>query len=208
VRQADRNALLGKAAVACGVYYVLAILALHAIQRDVNPLNVFMSEYVLGRAGVLMTTTFFVWAAGLAALAIAFRDTLTLHRKGKIGVVFLWIGVLGLIGSGLFPTDPHSRIATTAGALHVVSGLIALPVMTVGMILLSLEFGDDQRWRAIATIALTLAVFRLIPFLSGLVLRGGPGSGLAQRISIGVGIVWMILVGSRVTRISRNAQLP
>lgn len=200
--------MLGKAAVACGVYYVLAILALHAIQRDVNPLNVFMSEYVLGRAGVLMTTTFFVWAAGLAALAIALRDTLTLHRKGKIGVVFLWIGVLGLIGSGLFPTDPHSRIATTAGALHVVSGLIALPVMTVGMILLSLEFGGDQRWRAIATIALTLAVFRLIPFLyTGLVLRGGPGSGLAQRISIGVGIIWMTLVGSRLIRISRP-QLP
>src|SRR5262249_15428732 len=73
--------------------------------------------------------------------------------------------LLGLIGAGLFPTDPLSRIATTAGALHVVSSLIALPPMTVGMILLSLEFGGDQRWRAIATIALTPAVVRLIPFL-------------------------------------------
>jgi hypothetical protein len=38
-------------------------------------------------------------------------------------------------------------------------------------------------------------------------LRGGTGAGLAQRISIGVGIVWMTLVGSRLIRISR-AQLP
>lgn len=200
--------MLGKIAVVCGVYYVLAILALHAIQRHVNPLNVFMSEYVLGRAGLLMTTTFFVWAAGLSAIAMAVRDTLTLHPKGKVGLAFLWIGVLGLISSGLFPTDPHSRIVTTAGAIHVVSGLIALPVMTVGMIVLSLEFSRDQRWDPIATIALTLAVFRLIPFVyTGLVLRGGPGSGLAQRISIGVGIAWIILVGSRLTRISRQTQL-
>lgn len=196
-RRAASPATLGRLAVACAVYYFAVIVILHVVQPDLDPVQHFMSEYVHGRMGFLMVTTFFVLSFGIGALAVALRRTLVVHRTGKFGLILLWLGVIGLVGSGVFPTDPGNPVTTT-GKLHVVFGLLGLPTLGAGLILVSLAFRRAEHWRSIAPIALVLAATFLIAFLSIMfVFGGGPGSGVVQRVAIGAVLVWMMFVGHR-----------
>ncbi|HKK08982.1 MAG TPA: DUF998 domain-containing protein [Gemmatimonadota bacterium] len=189
---------LGKLAIASAIYYAVAVLILHVVQRDLDPIDHFMSEYVRGPGGFVMTTTFFVWALGIAGLAVALRRRLDLAARGKVGLVLLWIGALGIAGAGTFATDAGEPV-TTAGVLHVLSGLLGLPALGVGLLLVSLGFRRNDRWRSLAPLAVTLALLFLAGFLSIMfVFADGPGSGLVQRVAIGTVLVWMAVVGHRM----------
>lgn len=197
---------LGSVAIAAAVYYAVAVIILHFLQRDLDPIDHFMSEYVLGRAGFLMTTTFFVWALGLASLAVALRRTLVLSRSSKAGLVLVWIGVLGIVGAGSFAADPGDPVTTT-GVLHALFSVLGLPALGSGLLLVSFGFRRDERWRSMAPPAVVLALIFLAGFLSIMfVFAGGPGSGVAQRVAIGAVLIWMVLVGRRVG--ARNAHVP
>lgn len=197
---------LGTLAIASAVYYAVAVLILHVVQRDLNPIDRFMSDYVLGRAGFLMTTTFFVWAVGLASIAVALPRVLASSRSRKVGLVLLWLGVVGILGAGFFATDPGDPV-TTSGKIHVLSSLLGLPALGIGLLLVSLGFRRDERWRSIAPLAVTLALAFLAGFLSIMfVFAGGRGSGAAQRATIGVALVWMVVVGYRIA--ARGRHLP
>lgn len=196
-RRAPSPATLGRLAVACAVYYFAVVVILHVAQPELDPVRHFMSEYVRGRMGFLMVTTFFALGFGVGALAVALRRTIANQRTGKLGLILLWCGVVGLVGSGVFPTDPGDPVTTT-GKLHVVFGLLGLPALGVGLILVSLAFRRAKHWRSMTPIALLLAAIFMIGFLSIMfVFGGGRGSGVAQRVAIGAVLVWMILVGRR-----------
>jgi hypothetical protein len=63
----------------CAAYYVIVGVALHVLEPEFDPRFRFMSEYVWGAYGWLMTTTFFV--LGLAAFVVAaeLRDVHQFH---------------------------------------------------------------------------------------------------------------------------------
>ena len=52
-------------------YYVVVIVFLHIVSPEIHPTRQFMSEYVVGRYGTLMTTTFFALGLGSLALSLA-----------------------------------------------------------------------------------------------------------------------------------------
>jgi Protein of unknown function (DUF998) len=95
---------LGLLAIASVVYYVLAVLAMHLLQPELDPLAVPMSEYVLGAYGPVMTTTFFVLCAGLLAVGFGLIQTLPRTRVTKVAFSVTLIASAGLLIAGIFPT--------------------------------------------------------------------------------------------------------
>ena len=95
--------ILGSAVV-LGVVTVFALyVLLHVLRPDYNPLRRFLSEYAVGRFGVLMTAAFFLQALISLALVIGlFRDV---RHSGSLlaGCAFLTVATVALTVSGGIP---------------------------------------------------------------------------------------------------------
>lgn len=160
------------------------VVTLHVLEPAFDPLHRFMSEYVLGRWGLLMRSAFFALAASGALLAGAMRTrakwTVPLGLAG-------WS--LGMLLAGVFVTD-----ASLGGAPHTTTGLVhdlAADLAFVSVAVAAFESGPRGRIVALAMVA---AVF------------GGRAldvPGLGQRAFATIAIVWQAAVAARPT--SRQA---
>ena len=196
---------LGRLAIASVVYYVLAVLAMHLVQPELDPLAVPMSVYVLGAYGSVMTTTFFVLCAGI--LGVGFGLIQTLPRTGAIKVAF-WVTLIasaGFLIAGIFPTDWPPPMRSTSSQLHVLGGLLAFPSMIIATCLFSLKFRRDGYWRRVSGIALTLSACVFAAYIMGIFFVAAQFGfiGLVQRLFLALLFAWMILVGLHLNRAPR-----
>ena len=206
----------GLLAIASVAYYVLAVLAMHFLQPELDPLTVPMSVYVLGAYGFLMTTTFFVLCAGLLGVGFGLIRTLPRTRLTTVAVALTVIASVGFLIAGIFPTDWPPPMRSTSSQLHGLGGLLAFPAVTIAAVLFSLKFRSDEYWRRASVAALALSTGIAATFASFYVLiaasiaegvedRAPDFLGLAQRVFLALLLVWMILVGRHLTRARRNA---
>ena len=56
------------------LYFVVAIMILHVLRPDLNPIRRAVSNYAVGPFGLLMTIAFFTLALSEFALALGFAD--------------------------------------------------------------------------------------------------------------------------------------
>jgi hypothetical membrane protein len=135
-----RIATISRAIVnVCAAYYVIVGVALHILEPEYDPRFRFMSEYVWGAYGWLMTTTFFV--LGLAAFAVAagLRDVHQSSRSARIGFGLLTVGALFVCLAGVFKEFiPHAAASA-----------VAIPSIVMAALLLSLSFRQARRWQTI-----------------------------------------------------------
>ncbi|HUE81826.1 MAG TPA: DUF998 domain-containing protein [Pyrinomonadaceae bacterium] len=191
---------LGLMVIASVVYYVLAVLALHVVQPQVNPLKAPMSAYVLGAYGPVMTSTYFVLCVGLLGVGFGLIKALPRTWLVKIAFAAALIACAGVLVAGIFPLDWPPPPRTSSGRLHALGGMLAFYAMALAPGLFSLNFRSDGYWRRVSVVALALsagiiAVFSLFLFA----IRGGFG-GFAQRLFLAVLFSWMIVVGLHLTR--------
>ena len=202
--------ILGSAVV-LGVASVFALyLLLHVLRPDDNPLRRFLSEYAVGRFGVLMTAAFFLQALIAVALVIGlFREV---RHSGSLlaGCAFLTVAAITLIVSGVFPTDLSEpaghppRVMTRAGMVHQTAGAISFVSRIVAFLLLSLAYRRDIRWQALAPTAHRVAVAFLVLFVSFVFMVRWDLGGVAQRGTVAVGLLWMFLSGLHLRRVERR----
>lgn len=94
---------------------------LHVLRTDCDPRHRFVSEYVVGAWGGLMTSVFFVLAAGVLVLARGLRRS---AAQKEAGILTLWVLlVLAACGSALMAFFPaYLNVTpvhlTMAGRLH------------------------------------------------------------------------------------------
>ena len=72
------------------VYYASAIVLLHLLRTDYGPGYRFLSEYVIGPYGALMTSTFFVLSVGSLALSFGLWRSVSAKRRFLPGLL-LWL---------------------------------------------------------------------------------------------------------------------
>ncbi len=85
--------------------FLLALIVLHFLKRELDPSQGLINEYEIGEYGWLMQAAFFSWAAGLLFALIAMWPTLF----SGVGVFARWwflVIVLSLIGVGVFKAEP------------------------------------------------------------------------------------------------------
>lgn len=119
-------------------YYVGAIVLLHVLRTDYDPGYRYLSEYVVGPYGTLMTSTFFVLSVG--SLALSFGLWRSVYSKLRfLPGLLLWLTWAGAVFlAGIYPSDLQGLPQTRIGQIHNQMGTVAFPSATLALPLLSL----------------------------------------------------------------------
>jgi hypothetical membrane protein len=177
----------------CAAYYVIVGIALHFLEPEFDPRFRFMSEYVWGAYGWLMTTTFFV--LGLAAFTVAagLRDVHQSSRSARLGFGLLAVGALFVCLAGVFKDFIP----------HLAAGAVAIPSIVMAVLLLSWSFRRTAGWHTLYRATFLIAFAMLAAFLSIIVHVAMPG--LMQRVFLCLFLLWLSIVVHRLVRVTRGA---
>jgi hypothetical membrane protein len=182
-------------------YYVLVGATLHILEPDYDPGFKFMSDYAWSYHGWLMTTTFFVLALAILAVAFGIRDVPGSLPSAPVGCGLLVVAAVGVILAGVFRGFP----------LHDMAGALAFPGMAMAALFLSWRFRQAAEWRPIHRGTVLMSLGMLAALLSMIANVGWPG--LQQRAFLVLFLTWLCVVANRLVTItaggvSANAASP
>jgi hypothetical membrane protein len=187
---ARRTVTLRTVVFICAGYYILAGIALHLLEPDYDPRFQFMSDYAWGTYGWLMTTTFFVLAVAVLAVAIGIRDVHQSSRSARMGFGLLVIGTIFVCLAGVFRGFP----------LHDIASAVAIPSLVLAAILLSWTFRKAAGWQAVYPAAFLISIGMFAALLSMVTDIGMPG--LQQRALLFLLLLWLSSVAHRLVRVT------
>jgi hypothetical membrane protein len=175
----------------CAAYYMTVGIALHVLEPEYDPRYRFMSEYVWGAYGWLMTTTFFVLGLAVFAVAAGLREVHQSSRSARTGFGLLVIGAVFVCLAGVFKEF----------TLHSAAGAVGLPSVLMATLVLSWSFRRASGWQPIHRVTLLIALGMLVALLSIIVDVGMPG--LQQRAFLSLLWLWLLVVAYRLVRARR-----
>ncbi len=175
--------------MACVAYYVIVLSALHFLEREFDPRYRFMSEYVWGPYGWLMTTTFFVLGLAAFTVAVGLGGVHQSSWSARLGFGLLLVGAVFVCLAGVFKDFLP----------HFAASAVALPSITLAPFLLSWSFRHAGEWHAIHRATLLIALGMLAAFVSMNTHFAMPG--LLQRAFIFLFLFWLSIVAHRLARL-------
>src|SRR5918996_3969379 len=184
-------ALLGIVGI---VDFLLNLAVLHFVRPDVNPVLDPISNFAVGPYGFLFTAADI--GLGLAALALTLGLYLSVAPPGRSYVGLFLLGLYGVsvLLAGIFPIDVGGE-TTMVGTIHNIFGNISFFGFPIGVILLSLGMGKDERWRSFRRPALAVSLVVVLMVILTIVGSNiGIGYGVTQRIFNVTALAWMLLV--------------
>jgi hypothetical membrane protein len=204
--------------LACGaiapLLNIVVILVLGATRPGYNAWQVPDSNLELGVGGWIQITNYLVSGALLLGFAIGLRRVLPTSRGSTWGPILLGLVGLGLIGAGIFVTDPGlgypheaSTITVTVhGTIHSLISLFVFISLPAACFVLARRDAADPTsrgwaWYSVAT-GLLVVVFVVLTFVATAL--NGP-AGLTQRIFLVVGWSWIAALAIRL--MSRSVPL-
>ena len=167
----------------------MTVVVLHFIQSDLDPVEITISEYALGRLGWLMTLAFLVVGLSTLALALGLRRSLAPGKRVAASVVLVALAGVGFVASGIFEAEPE-----VDASVHDLAGLLLFLAIIVGAFLLRGVFARDVRWQALASAALWFALGLLVTFL-GFFFAPEWLQGLPQRVFVAIMMSWLAVIG-------------
>jgi hypothetical protein len=202
-RAIELNRWLARISMAGVVYAITTWIAFVFLRPDLNPLAHYVSEYVNGRYGVLMTATFYGLGLAWAALALGLYRTIVPAGRSWLGLGALALCSASTLGAGIFPTDPGRAAPTSTGTLHRILATLFFACICPGMLALAAAWRRDPAWasRIRATFVLAGAALTGMIFLAAGPLQLG---GLAQRWSLACVLVWNLLAAWQMNRQAPN----
>lgn len=205
--------LLGCGALAGPAFVVMFTLE-GARRPGYNPLRHPVSSLALGPGGWHQAGNFLIAGALHLAGAVGLARDSRASAGSRVGPVLVGAAGAGLIGSGVFVTDPVSGYPpgtpdaparpTRSGIVH---DLCAIPTF-LGLPAAQLTFARSFRhaghpgWARYSTVSACLMGinFVLASAAFGQVRRLVPYGGVFQRLSVSVGLAWLTVVLVRARR--------
>jgi hypothetical membrane protein len=205
-RDKRRAEWLGAIVIACVTYYALAVVALHVLRPEYDPISRVTSNYAVGPYGYLMTATFFAIAAALLALSFGLSRTLASTARSRVGFALLSAAGAGAVIAGVFPTDvtPDDSPVTIIGGVHILAGVAAFVCVTAGTLLVSRRLDRDPEWRASRRPAFFLALVIVAGFLLSVIAQSLGGRGIGQRFFLGTVLLWLLFMAIRLRTHART----
>jgi hypothetical protein len=199
-KQAAR--LAGTITVGAVMYIVLALVVLHFLRPEYDPVARVISNYAVGPYGFLMTTAFLALAISTLSLAFGiYKGVVPAARSGG-GLTLLVVAGLGALPVALFPTDvtPEDLPITTVGTIHVLASVASLAFFVVASLLLSRRLKNDERWSSFQPTLWGFALAGLAAFIAFFVIKALnlPVGGIAQRVSFLTALLWLFLTGNHL----------
>jgi hypothetical membrane protein len=174
----------------CAAYYMIVGIALHFLEPEYDPRFHFMSDYVWGAYGWLMTTTFFVLGLAAFTVAVGVRNVHQSSRSARVGFGLLVIGALFVCLAGIFRGFP----------LHDVASAVAIPSLVMAVLLLSWSFRNAPGWQVIHPATFLIAAGMFAAVVSMFVDVGMPG--LQQRAFLSLLLLWLSIVVHSLVRVT------
>lgn len=189
-----------------------------AVRPGYDPMRHPVSLLSLGDGGAVQVVSFIVNGVLLLAFAAALRARLDDGRGAIAGPAAIGATGLGLVGAGLFSTQPlfgyppgtpigMAPSVEPTSVLHLIGALLLFLGLVVAAFAFARRFRqeDAPRW---ATFSLAAGVVVFVFFGAS---SGGPSgqlfpavSGLLQRISLVTGLGWVAALAAREIRSSRS----
>lgn len=207
-----------KALLACGVIdgplFVGAFVVEGATRANYDPLRYPVSSLALGESGWMQVANFIVAGLLMLAFAVGLRLALRPLRRSIWGPLLVGVWAIGLLGAGIFVTDPVSgyppgtsdRLSGHSwhGALHDLFSLAAFVALSAACFVPGRRFAArGERGWAIYSVLSGLA-FAVAFVLSSAGFGQAEGlvglAGLFQRIAVIVGFGWLTLLAVHLLR--------
>lgn len=188
------------------LYFVVAVVLLHALRPDLNPIRRAVSNYAVGPFGLLMTSAFFMLALSEFALAQGFMRTLPTSKKTSISVLLLNLAGAGMVVTGIFQGDVKSLHppGTITSLIHWIGAGVSFLSLMIAAFLLSGCFKTDMRWqlfRHSAFILPVVTVFALAVFGMFTIIGW---VGIGERIYIATCVLWLLHASLQLRSITRS----
>lgn len=197
--------------LACGIIagplFVAVWLVEGALRPDYHPLRHPISALSLGAGGWRQVANFLLTGALVICCAAGLWRTLRAERPFTWGALLIGVVGVGLIGAGLFPTDPAlgyppgTRPQVEYTAVGIVHFLFSLPVFLAlpGACFLFARHFARRRMVGRALYSLASGIGMFVAFCLAVVgFSGDTGlveyGGLFQRVSLVVGLGWLMVV--------------
>lgn len=218
----NRTPVRASRLLVCGIVgptiFVLAFLIEGATRPGYNAWLQAVSALSLSAWGWMQIATFIVSGVCFCVFALGLRRSLlTTGRNATWGPILVAAVGLGLIVAGVFVTDPAqgyppgtpngpSVTMTWHGTIHFFGGAVAVfGLLPLACFVLARTFADNRRhWSNWAAYSIASGILMWAFFVAFAVaaMHGGP-SGLYERIALGVGFGWVVVLAARLIANSR-----
>jgi hypothetical protein len=189
----------------------LAIALLEGVRGGYDPVRMPISLLALGSDGWTQTANFLIAGGLYLAFAIALLSSTRVgSSSSRPMAIVLAVVALGLLGAGIFPTDPGlgyppRDVGPSGGTIHgSLHDLCSLAVFGGLPIVAWLDarwcaMRGDRRSAAVSTLAAVVLAIGFVALLAGFngVAEIGRVAGLVQRAWLVVGFGWLSLVATR-----------
>ena len=191
-----------------GPLFVALFLLEGATRSGYNPLRHPVSSLALGEFGWIQVANFLLAGSLSIAFAIGLRLTLSSQRGSTSGPFLIAVWGIGLLGAGIFLTDPVSGYpagspdlvltSTSHGILHDQFSLLGFAALAAACFVYCVRFTrqGQQGWAFYS--AITGILFPIGIFLASAAFSQNPNlvafGGLIQRLTITIGWAWLSLL--------------
>ena len=186
-------------ATAAFVGSMAAVVALHVLRPDLDPVRRRLSEYAVGRFGGLMTAAFVLLGLGLYALSRGVRAAGATTPATRVLRVLLSIAAIGMIVSGVFETRP----VTPPGwreIVHSRASALAFVALITAAVWTATVAREVVAWGATRGVADAVAAIATLGAVIGPLAHDGPWAGMVQRMSYVAVLCWLLLAAAATAR--------
>lgn len=207
------RSLLACGAIGCPIF-VLVFLVEGVTRTGYNPLRHPVSSLSIGDYGWMQVANFIITGSLLLAFAVGLRRKLRASAGGVWGALLMGVVAVGLVGAGIFSTDPVygyppdkpflAEQVSIHGHLHILFSIPVFLCLPSACFVFRRRFiAAGERGWATYSYATGIAMFVLFVFaamgfnqLPGFVAVGG----LFQRLCIITGWTWITLLAVHLIR--------
>ena len=201
-KQVARIAALAFVGIA---YFLVAVVTLHFLRPNFNPIHRFVSEYAVGPYGSLMTSAFFGLSLGSLALVIGLSQDVSRSWRSWIGLFFLAVWAVGILIAAIFPVGDRIVLGITSGYIHYRASIMSFFSLVFAALLLSWHFKQDERWSSFHCPAVILSVLMLLALIGFFLSANTAYGGFSQRIFISIFLIWLLLTAAHLRHVATSS---
>jgi hypothetical protein len=188
-------------------YAIAAIIGVHFLRPEDDPLSSPISQYAVGRFGFVVTAALFSWGVAGWALASGLSRGVSPASRSRAGLVLLVVFGAGLLVASFFPMDVpfRPRDPTPTGATHLFAASVSTLLFPFAALLLARSFGSDGPWLSFYSFAhrLGLVILVAMPIVFAFGSLYFALFGLVQKIYALLVLAWMMATSARLGRVAR-----
>lgn len=196
--------------------FLVILLLLHFLKRELDPSWRMISEYEIGRFGWMMRLAFFSWGASVLTLLI----TIWPYLQPISGTISRWwfiFIVIALFGAGVFKTDPITNDTNNwVNIIHKICGTIVILTFPIAAMLAVrsllynplwsayqglLIFGIVLTWIGVVTYFATIIISRTKDPKAGEAGHPPVHMGWPNRFNVVTYIIWIIIIAVTALRL-------